>query len=87
VSESEGQPHGSETPAQENDGQEYLDRSRLDFDPDEGLLSGTAVDGNSEIPGPHEADGYSERGDHVELGENADVDPPSRSADGEDGDG
>ena len=40
--------------SREGDGQEYLDRDKLDFDPDEGLLSGTAVDGNSKIPGPHE---------------------------------
>jgi hypothetical protein len=38
----------------EGDGQEYLERDKLDFDPDEGLLSGTAVDGTSKIPGPHE---------------------------------
>ncbi|HJQ44262.1 MAG TPA: hypothetical protein VJ831_14335 [Jatrophihabitantaceae bacterium] len=40
--------------AREDDGQEYLDRDKLDFDPDEGLLSGTAVEGESKIPGPHE---------------------------------
>ena len=58
----------------EDDGQEYLDRSKLDFDPDDGLYSGTAVDGVSEIPGPHEADGYSEGPDGwnaAELTENA----------------
>jgi hypothetical protein len=33
---------------------EYLDRDKLDFDPDDGLYSGTAVGGTSEIPGPHE---------------------------------
>lgn len=38
----------------EGDGQEYLDRDKVEFDPDEGLLSGTAVDGTSKIPGPHE---------------------------------
>ena len=38
----------------EDDGQEYIDRDKIDFDPDEGLLSGTAVDGTSKIPGPHE---------------------------------
>lgn len=58
----------------ENDGQEYLDRSQLDFDPDDGLYSGTAVDGTTDIPGPHEADGYSESGKNVELGESPDVD-------------
>jgi hypothetical protein len=72
----------------DNDGQEYLDRSKLDFDPDDGLISGTAVDGTSEIPGPHEADGYSERGETVELGENPDIDEASgrHRAEGEDTD-
>ncbi|MCW2594487.1 MAG: hypothetical protein JWP39_375 [Jatrophihabitans sp.] len=40
-----------------DDGQEYLDRDKLDFDPDDGLYSGTAVDGTSEIPGPHDHEG------------------------------
>jgi hypothetical protein len=40
--------------AQEPDEPEYLDRDKLDFDPDDGLYSGTSVDGTSEIPGPHE---------------------------------
>ncbi|MDP9094633.1 MAG: hypothetical protein M3N95_17275 [Actinomycetota bacterium] len=35
------------------DGQEYLDRSKLDFDPVDGHYTGTAVDGTTEIPGPH----------------------------------
>ncbi|MDQ2749503.1 MAG: hypothetical protein ABI775_01990 [Pseudonocardiales bacterium] len=35
---------------------EYLDRSKLDFDPDDGLYTGTAVEGTTEIPGPHEKD-------------------------------
>ncbi|HEV7193395.1 MAG TPA: hypothetical protein VGN35_09330 [Jatrophihabitantaceae bacterium] len=81
-SEQPSEPHAD----RENDGQEYLDRSQLDFDPDDGLYSGTAVDGTSDIPGPHEADGYSERGDTVELGENPDGDegPGRRAAEGED---
>jgi hypothetical protein len=33
--------------------QDFVDQSTIDFDPDEGLYSGTAVDGSSEIPGPH----------------------------------
>ena len=41
----------------QGDGQEYLDRDQLDFDPDDGLYSGTAVDGTSEIPGPHDEEG------------------------------
>lgn len=32
----------------------YNDRSKLDFDPDEGLFTGTAVEGGTDIPGPHE---------------------------------
>lgn len=40
--------------AREGDGQDYIDRSSIDFDPDDGLLSGTAIDGTSDIPGPHE---------------------------------
>src|SRR5579875_2005372 len=38
----------------DDDGQDYIDRSTIDFDPDEGLLSGTAITGDSDIPGPHE---------------------------------
>lgn len=45
----------------DKDGQDYLDRSKLDFDPDDGLYTGTAVEGTSEIPGPHERDGDDER--------------------------
>lgn len=32
---------------------DFVDQSQIDFDPDDGLYSGTAVDGASEIPGPH----------------------------------
>lgn len=51
-----GQPQqGEARPAgREDDGQDYIDRSSIDFDPDEGLLSGTAIEGTSNIPGPHE---------------------------------
>jgi hypothetical protein len=31
-----------------------VDRAKIDFDPADGLSSGTAVDGTSEMPGPHE---------------------------------
>jgi hypothetical protein len=34
--------------------QSFVDQSKIDFDPDDGLYSGTAVDGSSEIPGPHQ---------------------------------
>jgi len=36
------------------DGQHYVDRSKIDFDPEDGLLSGTAISGETDIPGPHE---------------------------------
>jgi len=32
---------------------DFVDQSKIDFDPDDGLYSGTAVDGSSEIAGPH----------------------------------
>jgi hypothetical protein len=49
------QPAGEARPqGREDDGQDYIDRSSIDFDPDDGLLSGTAIDGTSNIPGPHE---------------------------------
>lgn len=37
----------------EDDDQDYVDRSAIDFDPNEGLYSGTAVDGSTKIPGEH----------------------------------
>jgi hypothetical protein len=36
-----------------DDTQSFVDQSKIDFDPDDGVYSGTAVDGTSEIPGPH----------------------------------
>lgn len=36
------------------DGQVYVDRDKIDFEPEEGLYSGTAVHGGTDIPGPHE---------------------------------
>jgi hypothetical protein len=45
----------------DKDGQDYLDRSKLDFDPADGLYTGTAVEGTSDIPGPHEKDGDNEQ--------------------------
>jgi hypothetical protein len=41
-----------------DDSQDFVDTSVIDFDPDDGLYSGTAVEGTSEIAGPHlEEDG------------------------------
>ncbi|MCW2494932.1 hypothetical protein [Jatrophihabitans sp.] len=39
----------------ENDAKDdgELDTSELDFDPADGYLTGTALDGTTEIPGPH----------------------------------
>lgn len=45
--------------AREDDGQIYVERDKIDFDPDDGLLSGTAIDGTSDIPGSEE-DGDSD---------------------------
>jgi hypothetical protein len=36
-----------------DESQDFVDQSKIDFDPDEGLYSGTAVKGGTEIPGPH----------------------------------
>ena len=48
----------------EDDGQTYVDRSKIDFDPDDGLLTGTAIDGTSEIPGSENAeDNKDDKGD------------------------
>lgn len=43
-----------------DESQDFVDQSKIDFDPDDGLYSGTAVDGTSEIPGPHAGDGDEE---------------------------
>lgn len=41
--------------AREDDGQIYVERDKVDFDPAEGLLSGTAVGGSSEDDGSAES--------------------------------
>jgi hypothetical protein len=46
------EPNGGDTDA--GDAHQYVDRSKIDFDPEDGLYTGTAVEGTSEIPGPHE---------------------------------
>ena len=51
--------------------QSFVDRSVIDFDPDAGLYSGTAVDGSSEIPGPHQDNESGElvgTEDHIDPG-------------------
>jgi hypothetical protein len=67
--------------AREDDGQIYVDRDKVDFDPDAGLLSGTALDGTSDIPDPDkhgapETDG-SERHE-TPSGGTADQDPDAQ---------
>jgi hypothetical protein len=52
--------------------QSFVDRSTIDFDPDDGLYSGTAVDGSSEIPGPHQD---NESGELVGTDEGAQPEP------------
>ena len=37
----------------EDEDHDFVDQSKIDFDPDDGLYSGTAVTGSSDIPGPH----------------------------------
>lgn len=45
----------TEVPAYgEDDEHIYVDRSKVDFDPADGLYSGTVVDGTTEIPGDHD---------------------------------
>lgn len=40
----------------EDETQDFVDRSKIDFDPEDGLYTGSAVDGTSDIPGPSEGD-------------------------------
>jgi hypothetical protein len=62
--------------------QSFVDTSKIDFDPDDGLYSGTAVDGSSEIPGPHQ-DNESGEVDYDEARKEAEeggVDPEDTPA-------
>ena len=54
-----------------DDGQEYVDRDAVDFDPEDGLYTGSAIDGGSDIPGPSEADIREAQEDSGEQGSNA----------------
>jgi hypothetical protein len=44
----------------DDENHQFVDQSKIDFDPDDGLYSGSAVDGSSEIPGPHQDQGTGE---------------------------
>jgi hypothetical protein len=59
-----------------DESQDFVDQSKIDFDPDEGLYSGTAVHGGSEIPGPHQDNETGE----VNLDE---AEPPAADQDDE----
>ena len=62
----EDDPNGPTSHVDE-DGQDRIDRDSIDFDPDDGLLSGTAIKGGTKIPGPHEhVDDVMEDKDKVE---------------------
>jgi hypothetical protein len=54
--------------AREDDGQIYVERDKIDFDPDDGLLSGTAIDGTSDIPDTEGAES-SENSEETEQSE------------------
>lgn len=63
--------------------QDFVDTSKIDFDPDDGLYSGTAVDGTSEIPGPHldgESGELSGMDDVRRQAEEAGIDPQDTPA-------
>lgn len=57
----------------EDDGQIYVERDKVDFDPDEGLLSGTAIDGTSDIPDDPESAAAAENSEN-DSSENSDND-------------
>jgi hypothetical protein len=57
-------------------GHDFVDQSKIDFDPDDGLYSGTAVEGNSEIAGPHMD---TDSGELTDLGEPDQPDQPAQA--------
>ncbi len=58
----DAEDQSSERGPEQDDAHQYIDRSKIDFDPDDGLYTGTAVEGTSEIPGPHEKDDAGDPG-------------------------
>lgn len=59
------------------DGQIYIDRSKLDFNPDDGLYTGTTVTGTTEIPGPHPSDEHAPGPEHDTKPKRSRADPLS----------
>jgi hypothetical protein len=49
-------PENERSGGSDGESHQFVDRSKIDFDPEDGLYTGTAVEGTSEIPGPHEQD-------------------------------
>jgi hypothetical protein len=72
--------HGGQDKHDDDDNHQYIDRSKIDFDPDDGLYTGTAVEGTSEIPGPHE------KGDDGDGDDRNDGDDDDNDSKGEDQD-
>jgi hypothetical protein len=71
----------------EDDGQIYVPRDEVDFDPDEGLLSGTAIDGTSDIPDePSEAPGADAEKSEGEKSEGDKADSDKADSDKSDDD-
>lgn len=58
----------------EDESQDYVDRSKLDFDPEDGLYTGTAVTGESEIPNPEDVS--AGEGDAAPAGDGDNDEPP-----------
>jgi hypothetical protein len=67
----------------EDDGQIYVERDKVDFDPDEGLLAGTAIDGTSDIPDDPEsvADAEKSDGESDEASEQASDEASDKTSD------
>lgn len=87
----------SDKPRLDRDDEEhdFVDQSKIDFDPDDGLYSGTAIDGSSEIAGPH-IDGESgeltgmdevhEEAEKIKQNQNQDHQPDQEQRDQQDQD-
>ncbi len=63
-----GDAGGGEGDYRQDESQDYVDRSVIDFDPAEGLYTGTAVTGESDIPGTGDDDSDEEGSDSETQG-------------------
>jgi hypothetical protein len=73
----DGENDGGDLTYGEDDSQDFVDRDKIDFDPAEGLYTGSAVDGDSDIPGPNEAE---IREAQENLGDDQDGDAGAKAA-------